>query len=35
MSILFIAVVLAALFFEYTNGFHDAAGSLAAFVNSL
>src|ERR671932_1781266 len=31
---LFIAVVLAAVFFEYSNGFHDAANAIATVVST-
>ncbi|MBI5396974.1 MAG: inorganic phosphate transporter [Verrucomicrobia bacterium] len=34
MSALFIAVVLTALFFEYTNGFHDAANAIATSIST-
>ena len=34
MSTLFIAVILAALFFEYTNGFHDAANAIATSIST-
>ncbi|MFA5190204.1 MAG: inorganic phosphate transporter, partial [Verrucomicrobiia bacterium] len=34
MSTLCIAVVLTALFFEYTNGFHDAANAIATSIST-
>lgn len=34
MSTLFIVVILAALFFEYTNGFHDAANAIATSIST-
>jgi PiT family inorganic phosphate transporter len=34
MSNMLIAVILAALFFEYTNGFHDAANAIATSIST-
>ena len=34
MSTLFIAVVITALIFEYTNGFHDAANAIATSIST-
>ena len=34
MSTFFIVVILAALFFEYTNGFHDAANAIATSIST-
>ena len=34
MSTLFIAVVITALLFEYTNGFHDAANAIATSIST-
>ncbi|MFA7007118.1 MAG: inorganic phosphate transporter, partial [Verrucomicrobiia bacterium] len=34
MSTVVIVVILAALFFEYTNGFHDAANAIATSIST-